>query len=91
MMHIEQLKQLKKNAHHLKPVILIGQKGLSEAVILEIDHALKAHELIKIKISGWEKLDREQMLSSICSELKAEFIQSVGHMITIFRKNHDKL
>jgi RNA-binding protein len=88
-MHIEQLNKLKKSAHHLKPIILIGQKGLSPAVVLEIEQALKAHELVKIKISGWEKIDREQMIVTILAELKAELIQSIGHMVTIFRKNNE--
>jgi RNA-binding protein len=88
-MHLEQLLKLKKSAHHLKPIVIIGQKGLTDAVTLEIDQALKAHELLKLKISGWEKNDREEMINSICNSLGAETIQIIGHVVTIYRKNND--
>jgi len=87
-MNPEQKLKLKQNAYHLKPVILIGQKGLSDAVIEEIELALKAHELVKVKISGWEKLDRLEMLKTICQQTQAEQVQTIGHTITIYRKNH---
>jgi RNA-binding protein len=80
--------KLKRDAHHLKPVILIGQKGLTDAVITETDVALKAHECIKIKISGWEKPDRQVMISELCKQLNAEFVDSIGHTSIVYRKNH---
>jgi len=78
--------KLKKLAQQLKPVVIIGQKGLTEAVINEADVALKAHECIKIKISGWEKQDKTTMINAICQQNKAEFIHSVGNMFIVFRK-----
>ncbi|MEI7489402.1 MAG: YhbY family RNA-binding protein [Chryseobacterium sp.] len=78
--------KLKKLAQQLKPVVIIGQKGLTEAVINEADVALKAHECIKIKISGWEKQDKTTMVNTICQQNKAEFIHSVGNMFIVFRK-----
>lgn len=87
-MNQAQLLKLKKSAHHLKPVILIGQKGLTEAVIAEIEQALEAHELIKIKMSGWEKDDKLTMLNTICHQTQADLIQNIGHTTTIYRKNH---
>jgi RNA-binding protein len=86
----EILEQLKKTIHPMKPVVLIGQKGLTEAVFNEIDVALKAHECIKIKFSGWEKTDKYQMTLSICQRLGAVQIQSIGHILVIYRKNNDK-
>lgn len=77
--------KLKKLSQQLKPVVIIGQKGLTEAVINEVDIALKAHECIKIKISGWEKQDKTTMINTICQQLQAEFIHSVGNMFIIFR------
>lgn len=82
--------KLKKEAHHLKPIILIGQKGLTEAVISETDVALKAHECIKIKISGWEKADRNAMIEELCNSLKAEFVDSIGHTSILYRKNNEQ-
>jgi RNA-binding protein len=84
------LKQaLKAQAHHLKPVILIGNKGLTSGVIEETNVALTAHELIKIKIAGAEKTDRVNMLNQLCSELNANFIQLIGNIGIIYRKNPD--
>jgi len=77
--------KLKKLSQQLKPVVIIGQKGLTEAVINEVDIALKAHECIKIKISGWEKQDKTTMINTICQQLQGEFIHSVGNMFIIFR------
>lgn len=88
-MNQEQKLHLKKMAHHLKPVILIGQKGLTDAVVAETDVALKAHECIKIKISGWEKEDRHQIIQQLCQQLKADFIDTIGHTSILFRKNNE--
>jgi RNA-binding protein len=82
------LKQgLKAQAHHLKPVILIGSKGLTTAVIEETHLALTAHELIKVKINGAEKPERIEMANDLCDELKAELIQLIGNTAIIYRKN----
>ncbi len=80
---------LRAQAHHLKPVILIGAKGLTQAVIDETSVALTAHELIKIKISGLEKTQREQLALDLCQQLGAELVQTIGHTLVIFRKNPD--
>ena len=82
-----QLKQsLKTKAHHLQPVILIGAKGLTEAVISETNIALDAHELIKIKIRGHEKEDCKKISEILCSQLDAELIQFIGGTFVIYRK-----
>ncbi len=78
---------LKAKAHNLKPVILIGAKGLTQAVIDETEVALLAHELIKIKINGQEKDARKETAASICDTLNAELIQMIGNMLIIYRKN----
>lgn len=85
MQHSKQA--LKAKAHHLKPVILLGAKGLTDAVVKETDLTLTAHELIKIKINGLDKLEREQLAQDLCQQLNAELIQIVGHIATIFRQN----
>ncbi len=88
-MNPEQLKQLKTKAHELKPVIMIGQAGLTEAVGKEIELALDTHELIKIKIRA-EREDRKQMQQQICTETQAELIQSIGQVVVIYRKKPEK-
>jgi RNA-binding protein len=84
------LKQtLKSRAHHLKPVILLGAKGLTSAVLEEAELALGHHELIKIKIASVEKEDRLAIIEEICQKLKAELVQNIGNILVIFRKKPD--
>lgn len=78
-------KKLRARAHSLKPVIMIGQSGLTEAVLSEIELALDNHELIKIKIQSDDRDVRKQISTEICSKTKAEFIQSIGKIVVIYR------
>lgn len=82
-------KQLKAQSHSLKPFILIGQSGLTESVLKEIDNTLDTHELIKIKIRA-ERDVRNQISNQIIEESQAELIQSIGQIIAVYRKNPDK-
>ena len=79
-------KSLKAQAHHLKPVVLLGTKGLTEAVVAETTIALLSHELIKVKINGAEKEDRLEMASSLCEQVQAELVQMIGNTVIIYRK-----
>ena len=78
---------LKAQAHHLKPVVLLGAKGLTPAVIEETNVALVAHELIKVKINGAEKADRQTMATELCQALQAELVQLIGNTAVVYRKN----
>lgn len=80
---------LKAQAHHLKPTILLGAKGLTEAVVAETHSALTTHELIKVKINGAEKEDRLQMTHDLCQQLEAELVQMIGNTAIIYRKNKE--
>ena len=80
---------LKSKAHHLKPVILIGAKGLTPAVVEETNIALTAHELIKVKINGAEREDRRLMAAELCTQLQADLIQLIGNTAIIYRKNEN--
>ncbi|MFW5443027.1 MAG: ribosome assembly RNA-binding protein YhbY [Methylococcaceae bacterium] len=88
-MNSAEKKQLKSQAHSLKPVIIVGQSGLSESVLKEINITLDTHELIKIKIRA-EKDVRTQIRDQIITETKSELIQTIGQMIAIYRQNPDK-
>ena len=83
-------KSLKAQAHHLKPVVLLGAKGLTDAVVAETNIALNAHELIKVKINGAEKDDRIEMANTLCQQLAAELVQMIGHTAIIYRKNKEQ-
>ncbi len=81
---------LKAKAHHLKPVILLGAKGLSPAVIDETNNALLIHELIKVKINGAEKPERIMIATDLCQQLQAELVQLIGNTAIVYRKNPEK-
>jgi putative YhbY family RNA-binding protein len=87
MLNPAERKALKARAHKLEPVVMIGGKGLTDEVIAEIDRALAAHELIKVRAAGLEREAREQALSAICQKTAAEPVQQVGKIFVIFRKN----
>jgi len=83
-------KQLRAKAHALKPVIITGQAGTSGAVLHEINLALDHHELIKVRVNAESREQRRAMSERICEETGAELIQSIGHIITLYRKSPDK-
>lgn len=82
-----QIKFLKGLAHHLDPVVMIGNQGLSDGVLREIETALNSHELIKIKDSTEDKVKRVADLDRICSTTGALPVQIIGNMIVVYRAN----
>jgi len=82
-------KQLRANAHTLKPVVIIGQSGLTDAVLAEVELALNSHELIKVKIRA-ERDERKLISEKICGTTGAELIQSIGQIVVIYRYNPKK-
>lgn len=82
-------RELKRLAHHLKPVVLAGKKGVSHALINEINEALTAHELIKLQINAKMKETFEQDLQQIVDETGAEHIDTIGNIVILFRKNEE--
>jgi RNA-binding protein len=79
-------KALKARAHSLEPLVLIGAKGLTDAVIAEVDFALKAHELIKVRAPGLERDDRDRTFTEICARTGADLVQQVGKVAVLYRK-----
>lgn len=86
----DQIRQFKSLAHHLKPVILVGQKGLSENVFNEINIALDVHELIKIKIATEDRDEFRDMAQQICDQTTAELIQTIGRTVVVYRKKPEE-
>ncbi|MET3107845.1 RNA-binding protein [Oxalobacteraceae bacterium GrIS 2.11] len=81
---------LRSEAHDLKPVVLIGEAGLSESVMKEIDAALNSHGLIKVRVFGDDREARVTMYESICTELKAAPIQHIGKLLVVYRPKSDE-
>lgn len=76
---------LKGAAHSLRPVVLIGDQGLTPAVLKEIDLALNAHELIKVRAGSQERDDRNTMLTQICDELGCAPVHHLGKTLILYR------
>ncbi|MEO8992063.1 MAG: ribosome assembly RNA-binding protein YhbY [Nitrosospira sp.] len=82
---------LKALAHAIKPIVWIGDVGLSENVINELDQGLKSHELIKVKVAGNERETRNALLREICERLGAAPIQHIGKILVIYRPRPEKI
>ena len=78
-------KALKARAHHLNPVVLIGDAGLTPAVMREVDLAIKSHELIKVRMTGDDRAVRVAAYESICSELNCAPVQHIGKLMVLYR------
>ncbi len=76
---------LRARAHPLHPVVMIGQQGLTPAVAHEIDLALTAHELIKVRVLGEGRDARESLLARICAELGCAPVQHLGRLLVLWR------
>ncbi|NBA96506.1 YhbY family RNA-binding protein [Pseudomonas sp. R5(2019)] len=83
----EQKKQYKSIGHHLKPVLIVADNGLTEGVLAELERALSDHELIKIKLNILEREARLESIAELCKSGKAELVQVIGKMALIYRKN----
>ena len=84
-----QKKNLRGQAHHLKPIVTVADKGLSESVVAEIERALNDHELIKVKLRG-EREVRKAWAVDIATQCKAELIHSIGQVACFYRKHPEK-
>lgn len=82
--------ELRKQAHHLKPVVQSGAAGLSEPVFVEIDRALTDHELVKIKLVADDKPAFKAEVESVCNRLDALCIQQIGRTATLYRPDPKK-
>lgn len=80
-----QRKDRRSDAHHLNPVVLIGSDGLTEAVRKEVDAALKAHGLIKVRVFSDDRLAREGILKELAESLDAAPIQHIGKLLVLWR------
>ena len=83
-------KALKGKAHKLEPVVQIGAKGLTDDVVAEIERALNAHELIKVRAAALGRDERDEVLKQICARTGAEQVQQVGKLFVLFRKNDEQ-
>ena len=82
-------RELRGRGHTLKPVVTIGNAGLSNAVMREIDLSLAHHELMKVKIASGDRDQRMALIGNLCEKLGAELVQSIGHIALLYRPSQD--
>ncbi len=80
-----QRRELKAKAHHLHPVVTIGQHGLSDAVVNETDRALAAHQLIKVRVLGDHRQERSSLLDALSQAVGAAAVQHIGKTLVLWR------
>lgn len=86
----EQRRVLRAAAHHLHPVVTVAGKGLTATVVKEIDRCLTAHELIKLKLQGIEREDRDALQAEICAQLDCASVQHIGNILVLWRQKPEE-
>ena len=85
-----QIRYLRSLAQDLNPVLLLGNKGATEAVVKELNQALDIHELVKVKLSGGDKDQRQAQIDVLAGDTQAEKVHQIGHVAVLFRRNIEK-
>ena len=85
-----QKKHLRGLGHALKPVVMIGDAGLTEGVRAEFESSLEHHELIKVRVKVGERDERDRIIMALCDSSNAELVQRIGNMALLFRENPEK-
>ncbi|MGB5832725.1 MAG: ribosome assembly RNA-binding protein YhbY [Thiohalocapsa sp.] len=83
----KQKRWLRQQAHHLKPLVLLGRQGLTDAVLAEISLALDHHELIKVRVNGGDHNERDAEVGTIAERANAALVQRIGNIAVYFRAN----
>ncbi|MCC7123112.1 MAG: ribosome assembly RNA-binding protein YhbY [Gammaproteobacteria bacterium] len=78
-------RELKARAHALKPVVLVGQRGVTPALLASVDEALNAHELIKVRLAAGERTERVLEADRMASALDADVVASIGRVVVLYR------
>ena len=84
-----QKKALRRLGHSLKPVVMVGENGVTPGVLAELESALAHHELLKVRIRAGDRDQRAAIITQLCDTTAAELVQRVGNMALLFRRNPD--
>jgi RNA-binding protein len=85
-----QKRYLRGLAHDLKPVVLVGAKGVTPAVLAELDAALEQHELIKVRVAAGDRDEREAWIGALVEGGDAALAGRIGHVAILYRRRKDK-
>lgn len=83
----EQKKQYRAIGHHLKPVLIVAENGLSDGVLAELERALDDHELIKVQFRLNEREDRRALIDELVAHSRSELVQVIGKVALVYRRN----
>ncbi|WP_111977945.1 ribosome assembly RNA-binding protein YhbY [Algibacillus agarilyticus] len=86
----KQTQFLKAQAHNLKPLVQLGNNGLTEGVVAEIEFALGHHELIKVKVPTDNRDEKQLIMDAIIRETQAIKVQTIGHTLVLYKQSDDK-
>jgi RNA-binding protein len=90
MLTASQIRYLRGLAHPMKPVLLLGGRGVTPGVLKELDQALDDHELIKVRLSGGDRAVRAAELMKLAEASHAETVQTIGHIAVLYRRNDEQ-
>jgi RNA-binding protein len=90
MLNEKQKKTLRGIAHNRKPIVSLGNAGLTPGVLSALDEALLKHELVKVKVTAADRKERDNIVQQMTEHSGAELIQRIGHIATLFRPNPEK-
>ena len=85
-----QKKYLRGLGHALKPVVMVGEAGLTDAVLTEFESTLDHHELIKVRVKVGDREGRDQVIAKLCESGNAQLVQRIGNMALLYRENPEK-
>ena len=85
-----QKRYLRGLAHDLKPVVMVGAKGVGPSLLAELDQALELHELIKVRVSAEDREQRDAATAALVEGSGAELVSRIGHVAVLYRRSKDK-
>ena len=85
-----QKRYLRGLAHDLKPIVLVGAKGITPSLVAELDQALDQHELIKVKVAAEDRETRDAWIADLAGQSEAELVSRIGHTAVLYRRSKDK-
>ena len=81
------IKNLRRKAHHLKPLVLVGQSGVTSGVLAALEETLIAHELVKVRLRIRDRAERKKAILLLAETVNAEIINKIGSTVVFFRRN----
>ncbi|MCD9005925.1 ribosome assembly RNA-binding protein YhbY [Luteimonas sp. XNQY3] len=85
-----QTRFLRGQAHGIKAMLQVGGKGITDALIAEIDAALEHHELIKVKVGASDRDERDAMIADLAGRTGSALVQRIGHVAILYRQSKDR-